>query len=290
MAVYPSQAMLTKSAPGSLSRRRLEERTKTEALPEGKGELGSLSRELVEEPIERPVAPGAKKVVGVKPSVEEAGSGLGFLSAQSQAVPGEVSGPESMGMFAKAPSSGVSRSSNKSSPTKTAQAKTSNSTSKPTSGAGKYGTAVAVSAPKAQSGASKATLSSYLSGGLIAGPSERLAGTPEQVQKAREAEAKVKKTESQRPSEQAKRAANTKLDASTAKQSLKTWASNPVQETPKAVKGITERAKETVTNISKGAGTYNRSVAQKESTYQKAQKELEKAKSVLRSITKGWWS
>lgn len=87
-----------------------------------------------------------------------------------------------------------------------------------------------------------------------------------------------------------KRAANTKLTPKTAAESVKKLISNPSQELPKAVKGITERAKETVTNFSKGSGTYNRSVNQKESTYQKAVNALEKAKSVLRSITKGWWS
>lgn len=286
MAVYPSQAMLTKNTTGSLNRKRLEERTKTEALPQGKGELGSLSRELVEEPIDRPVAPGAKKVVGVKPSVEEAGGGLGFLPAQSQSVPGEVSGPEVMGMFAKAPSSGVSRSSSKS---PSAPKATTSPVASKAGSAGKYGTPVSVSAPKAQSGASKATLSSYLSGGLIAGPGERLAGTPEQVEAARKAEKEAKSSESQRPSEQARRAATTKLTPKTAAESVKTLLSNPKQEVSKAVKGISERAKETVTNLTKGSGTYNRSVTQKESTYQKAQKALEKAKSVLRSITKGLW-
>lgn len=285
MAVYPSQAMLTKNVPGSLSRKKAEERTKTEALPQGKGGLGSLSRELVQEPIDRPVAPGAKKVVGVKPSVEEAGGGLGFLPAESQSVPGEVSGPESMGMMAKAPSSGVSRSSVKS---PSAPKATTNAPAKASASVGKYGTPVSVSAPKAQSGASKATLSSYLSGGLIAGPSERLAGTPEQVEAARKAEKSVKKAESQRPSEQAVRAANTKLTPKTASESVKKLISNPIQEAPKAVKGIAERVKETVTNAKKGAGTYNRSVNAKESTYNKAVKALEKAKSVLRSITKGF--
>lgn len=289
MAVYPSQAMLTKSAPGSLSRRRLEERTKTEALPEGKGELGSLSRELVEEPIDRPVAPGAKKVVGVKPSVEEAGSGLGFLPAQSQSVPGEVSGPESMGMFAKAPSSGVSRSSSKATQqAKPAQAKVSAAPSSAKPG-GKYGTPVSVSAPKAQSGATKATLSSYLSGGLIAGPGERLAGTPEQVEAARKAEKEKSSAESQRPSEQENRAATTK-GLKPLIQSAKVWAKNIKEETPKAKEGIKQRVKETITNKLQGAGTYNREVARREANYQKAQKALEKAKSVLRSITKGWWS
>lgn len=287
MAVYPSQAMLTKNTTGSLNRKRVEERTKSEALPQGKGGLGSLSRELVQEPIDRPVAPGAKKVVGVKPAIEEANGGMGFLPASAQSVPGEVSGPEGMGMFAKAPTSGGAlRSSNKVSGSKSPVSAPAQNRSV----AGKYGTPVAISAPKAQSGASKQPKMSFISGGPIAdlgGGMSGYEGTPEQIREYEKATKSAKKAESQRPSEQAKRAASTKLNASTIKQSVKTLASNPKAEASKAVKGLVERAKETVTNTVKGSGSYNRSVAQKETAYQKAQKAVEKAKSVLRSVTKG---
>ena len=73
-------------------------------------------------------------------------------------------------------------------------------------------------------------------------------------------------------------------------QSAKVWAKNIKEETPKAKEGIKQRVKETITNKLQGAETYNREVARREANYQKAQKALEKAKSVLRSITKGWWS
>jgi hypothetical protein len=82
---------------GGLYRKLREQRSKLEAIPEGKGAIGTMTRNLVEEPIERPVAPGAKKVVAVKTGTqmpEERG-----IMPQSMASAGQVAGPSAMGMI-----------------------------------------------------------------------------------------------------------------------------------------------------------------------------------------------
>ena len=299
MPVYSSQ-MGGGPAAGGLYRKLRENRAKLQAIPEGKGAIGTINRNLVEEPIERPVAPGAKKVVGVKPS-EATGFSRGILPQESAAA-GQVAGPSAMGMI-----SPVAASTSRIAPRASSNRGGDNTPARGTgmkpaqipqvsikpktimTAAGQGGRA----SGKAQSSnmlgsAVQEPLSRFTGGGPVAGLEDvALYGSASQVRTAQGAAKNEATLRSQLPSEQKIRAATTKASPSVAKQSIQKFASNPVQELPKAVKGVTERVKETIQNAVKGQGSYNKPVVQKVSAYQKAVKQLEKAKSVLRSITKG---
>lgn len=85
----PGSSLLAKSSPGSASRKKDEEKIQKTAIPEGAGSVGTASRELLEQPIERPVAPGSQKVVAVRPGVQGPSNlPSGTAKAQSQGEQG----------------------------------------------------------------------------------------------------------------------------------------------------------------------------------------------------------
>lgn len=247
MPVYNS--LQNSPSAGGLYRKKIEQRNKMEAIPEGKGAIGTMTRNLVQDPIERPVAPGAKKVVGVRPSIQ---SDRGILP-QNTPTAGQVAGPAMGAMGMMMPSRVTPKaSSNKA------------GVSTPSAGAIKgaaVGTPAGISMkPKTVSTGSKAaaslpntgnqtnaTKSNTVSGSSIANP---------YITKEPKWEAPTVKN----PSEQQKRAASTKFTPAVALQSIQKLISNPVKEAPKAAKGVVERVKETITNAVKGKNTYNKSI------------------------------
>jgi hypothetical protein len=62
-------SLMAKASPGGAFRKTEEARIDNPALP-GKGEIGTISRGMMEEPIERQVPPGSTKVVSSSPAVE----------------------------------------------------------------------------------------------------------------------------------------------------------------------------------------------------------------------------
>ena len=64
----PGSSLLAKSKPGSLSRNK-EENKLAGAIPESEGAIGSASRELAQEPWQKQVAPGSRKIINVKPPI-----------------------------------------------------------------------------------------------------------------------------------------------------------------------------------------------------------------------------
>lgn len=302
MPIYSSQ-MGGAPAAGGLYRKLKEQRASMEAIPEGKGAIGTMTRNLVEEPIERPVAPGAKKVVGVRPSTQPT-ENRGILP-QNSASEGSVAGPSAMGMI-----SPVAASTSRIAPRATSKGPSASTPSKGNGGSNNVpvsptikpkSTATTANAkgqatykagsPNVLGASIEQPLSRFTGGGPTAGLEDvSLYGTKEQVSAANKAKEKESSAKKNLPSSQAQRAANTKFTPATVASSLRSFASNPVKEAPKAAQGIVERVKETITNAVKGSGTYNQSVNKKVNAYEEAKKALEKAKSVLRSITKGWWS
>lgn len=62
-------SLVAKNSPGSKFRELGEKAMQTPLIP-GKGAIGTLTRESIEEPLERPVPPGSEKVVATKPLLE----------------------------------------------------------------------------------------------------------------------------------------------------------------------------------------------------------------------------
>ena len=215
MAINPAQSALLRNKPGSLFRKQMEQRAMTDALPEGKGGVGTASRNLIEEPLERPVAPGAKKVVGVKPSMEE--GNIGMLPGDVQAM--SEPGMEGMGMFSAASAGGASKASSGG----RSSGKGSSSPA-PIKSSGN-GNNVSVKAPALRSSVSnKPTTSNRVSSNYVAGPSDEV-------------------KPGQKLSEQQQRAASGPLNV---KESLSMLAQK--KDPINAVKGLIERAKKTILN------------------------------------------
>lgn len=82
----PGSSLLAKSSPGSLTRRKEEEKRKS-AIPETEGAVGSLGREFLEMPAERKVAPGSNKVLSIRPSLD-AGGASGVMEGIPTSTPG----------------------------------------------------------------------------------------------------------------------------------------------------------------------------------------------------------
>jgi hypothetical protein len=98
-------SLLAKSSPGGALRKVDETKIEAPALP-GKGEIGSVSRGMLEEPIERQVPPGSTKVVSSAPSVEpNAVAPTGILPTQP-ITPGQAGAP-GIGLPASTPMRGV---------------------------------------------------------------------------------------------------------------------------------------------------------------------------------------
>lgn len=82
-------ALLAKSLPGG-KLRDVEEFARTKPEIPGKGQAGTLSRSLIEEPLTRQVPPGSAKIVGVQPTIE----GTTVSSVRPPApIPEAVQGP-----------------------------------------------------------------------------------------------------------------------------------------------------------------------------------------------------
>lgn len=242
MPVYSS--LQNSPQAGGLYRKKLEQRSKLEAIPEGKGAIGTMTRNLVEEPIERPVAPGAKKVVGVKPSVvptEDRG-----ILPQNASSPEQVAGPAAMGMIM--PSRITPRASSNKAGTPTPSRGAGGAVGTPAGVSLKPKTvskgSTAVALPSNVLGPQAPSQQNKISSSYIAGPKD----TSKRVEGKKNA------------SEQEIRAATTKFTPAVAKESAKKFISNPKVEAPKALRGITERIKETVTNATKGKGTYQKKI------------------------------
>jgi len=62
-------SLIAKSNPGGKLRETITANAEKPALP-GKGDIGTIGRAQVEEPLNRPVSPGSDKVVAVQPTVE----------------------------------------------------------------------------------------------------------------------------------------------------------------------------------------------------------------------------
>ncbi len=75
-------SLLAKASPGSKSRDVAETNIDSPAIP-GKGVPGTLSRGLIEEPLQRAVPPGSQKVVGASPIVENAASAESFADPEA---------------------------------------------------------------------------------------------------------------------------------------------------------------------------------------------------------------
>lgn len=132
-------SLVSKASPGALYRTQREKKSMMNAIPEGKGAIGSIGRNLVEEPLNRPVATGARKVVGVRPTVpmvsdmRAQASGMGMFPGESVAP---LAAPLAMGMVqnpingvnqVSKPSSGKSGKSGKSSVSNSTSGKQSSS-------------------------------------------------------------------------------------------------------------------------------------------------------------------
>lgn len=61
--------LIAKSSPGGKLRTLTEQNAENPAIP-GKGDVGTISRTQVEEPLNRPVPPGSDKIISVQPTVE----------------------------------------------------------------------------------------------------------------------------------------------------------------------------------------------------------------------------
>lgn len=219
MAINPAQSALLRNKPGSLFRKQMEQRAMTDALPEGKGGVGTASRNLIEEPLERPVAPGAKKVVGVKPSMEE--GNIGMLPGDVQAM--SEPGMEGMGMFSAA-SAGVASKASSGGRGNGRSGGSGNGSPVPVKSSGN-GNNVSVKAPALRSSVSnKPTTSNRVSSNYVAGPSEEVVA-------------------GKKLSEQQQRAASGPLNV---KESLSMLAQK--KDPINAVKGLIERAKKTILN------------------------------------------
>ena len=86
MSLRATTAQKSKYSPGAKYRSILEENAKVQALPEGKGEVGTLKRDLIESPMERDVAPGATKQLAIKPPVMSPDVGIVSPNATSPFV------------------------------------------------------------------------------------------------------------------------------------------------------------------------------------------------------------
>jgi hypothetical protein len=80
MPISLGSSLIAKSKPGGKYRDIVEQNVENPALP-GKGQIGTIARSQVEEPLERPVPQGSEKIVSVQPTVE------GSTVAQNSILP-----------------------------------------------------------------------------------------------------------------------------------------------------------------------------------------------------------
>ena len=270
---------------GGLYRKKYEQRSKMEAIPEGKGAIGTMTRNLVEEPIERPVAPGAKKVVGVKPTMEPT-QDRGILPQDMLSA--DAAGPSAMGMVAPASRIAPRASSGKA------------GVATPSRGAGgAVGTPAGVSLkPKTISKGATAVAQPGNAGNAVSAPSAPWTGGVPQAQNTqagteaaiKNAENEVNKAKSNLPSQSQKTAALTKMTPSLAVKNAGILLSNFKQEIPKAASTIGQRIVETGQNALNKIGAVKNSYQQtqigKYNVLQQAKDRVKQLENVLRSFSK----